>query len=202
MMSKLRSVTAGLLGTAMLATSVTPAVAQGYPGYGYGRPGYNQNYNRYRHHRRHNDNSGAVVAGVIGVGILAAIIASAASKKNQQQRQYGYGQNGYGQNGYGQNGYPQNGYATGANGNIRTDDAAADACATAAERQFGGDARVRSIDNVDRVSDGFNVRGTVASGYRDGGRDGGRNGDSRSFSCSVRYGDVQRIDFSGYARGY
>ena len=188
-MLKLRSVTAGLLATAMLATSVTPAVAQGYGDYGYGRPGYNQNYNRYRHHRRHQDNSGAVVAGVIGVGILAAIIASAASKKNQQQRQYGY------QNGYGQNGYPQNGYATGA-GNIRTDDAAADACATAAERQFGGEARVRSIDGVDRVSDGFNVRGTVASGY--GARDGGREGDSRSFSCSVRYGDVQRIDFGGY----
>ena len=202
-MSKVRSVTAGLLATAMLATSVTPAVAQSYPGgtsghgYGYGRPGYDQNYNRYRHHRRHNDNSGAVVAGVIGVGILAAIIASAASKKNRQ-RTYGYGQNGYGQNGYGQNGY-QNGYATGT-GNIRTDDAAADACATAAERQFGGEARVRSIDGVDRVSDGFNVRGTVASGYgaRDGYRDGGRDGDSRSFSCSVRYGDVQRIDFGGY----
>ena len=207
-MLKLRSVTAGLLATAMLATSVTPAVAQSYPGgysaHGYGRPGYDQNYNRYRQHRRHNDNSGAVVAGVIGVGILAAIIASAASKKNQQQRHYGYGQNGYPQNGYqngyGQNGYPQNGYATGAYGSIRTDDAAADACATAAERQFGGNARVRSIDGVDRVSDGFNVRGTVASGYgaRDGYRDGGRDGDSRSFSCSVRYGDVQRIDFGGY----
>ena len=56
-MMKLRSVTAGALATAMLATSVTPALAQGYPGYGYGRPGYGNQYDRYRHRRNH-DNTG------------------------------------------------------------------------------------------------------------------------------------------------
>lgn len=183
-MMKLRSVTAGLLATAMLATSAAPAMAQGYPGGGYGRAypggGYGRaypggGYNR-GWHRRDHDNTGAVVAGVIGVGILAAIIASASSSKNRS------------------NGTYDNRYGT-----IRTDDQAADACATAAEQQLGNGARTRSVDSVDRVSDGFNVRGTV--GNSNGRYDDRR--DTRSFSCSVRYGDVQRVDFGGYAyNGY
>ena len=47
-MKKLRSVTAGAIATAMLATSATPALAQGYSGYGYGQgygyPGYGDGY--------------------------------------------------------------------------------------------------------------------------------------------------------------
>jgi hypothetical protein len=182
-MITLRSATAGLLATAMLATTAAPAAAQHYPGpYGgpvYGAPsaqwggyrgGWNRGWDR-RHHRRH-DNTGAVVAGVIGVGILAAILASA-SKSNQNRA------NGTSDNRYGQ---------------IRTDDAAADACAVAAEQQIGGNARTRSIETVDRVSDGFNVRGTVEVA---------RDRDQRSFNCSVRYGEVQRVDFGGYAyNGY
>lgn len=171
-MMKLRSVTAGLMATAMLATSAAPAMAQGYPGgYGYGRPGYGGQYDRYRH-RRHNNDTGAIVAGVIGVGILAAIIASA-SKSNQNRN---------------------NGVYDNRQGNIRTDDAAADACAIAAEQQFGQNSRTRSIDSVSRVSDGFNVRGTVELA---------RDRDQRSFNCSVRYGEISRIDFGGYAyNGY
>ena len=181
-MMKLRSVTAGLMATAMLATSAAPAMAQGYPGgYGYGRPGYGGQYDRYRH-RRHSDNTGAVVAGVIGVGILAAIIASASSSKNRTTN---------------------GGYATNSYGNIRTDDAAADACASAAEQQLGGSARVSGINTVDRVSDGYNVRGTVDYGRSNSGNNSGRNDswrnnggyDQRSFSCSVRYGSVSRVDF-------
>jgi hypothetical protein len=181
-MMKLRSVTAGAIATAMLATSVTPAMAQGYPGgyggYGYGRPGYGGD--GYRRHRDR-DNTGAVVAGVIGVGILAAIIASASSNKNRSTN---------------------GGYATNSRyGNIRTDDAAADACASAAEQQLGGSARVSGINTVDRVSDGYNVRGTVDYGRNSSSRnDSWRNNgsyDQRSFSCSVRYGNVARVDFGG-----
>lgn len=179
-MMKLRSVTAGALATAMLATSVTPAMAQGYPGaYGYGRPGYGAQYDRYRHRRNH-DNTGAVVAGVIGVGIMAAIIASAASNKNRTTN---------------------GGYATNTTGTIRSDDQAADACASAAEQQLGGSARVSAVTAVDRVSDGFNVRGNVDYGRgstsrNDSWRNNG-NYDQRSFSCSVRYGNVARVDFGG-----
>lgn len=175
-MKKLRSVTAGALATAMLATSVTPAIAQGFPGaYGYGRPGYGARYDRFRY-RRHRDNTGAVVAGVIGVGILAAIIASASSNKNRANS----------------GGYATNGYTN----NIRTDDAAADACASAAEQQLGGSAQVTGIDTVNRVPDGYNVRGTVD--YGRGGNDRYGNGyDQREFSCSVRYGSVSHVDFGG-----
>jgi hypothetical protein len=179
-MMKLRSVTAGLMATAMLATSAAPAMAQGYPGgYGYGRPSYGGQYDRYRH-RRHRDDTGAIVAGVIGVGILAAILASAS--KSSSRTNGGYDNR-----------------AENRAGNIRTEDAAADACAVAAEQQFGQNARTRSIDAVDRVSDGFNVRGMVeVSAQRSN-----SNGDQRSFSCSVRYGEVQRVDFGGYAyNGY
>ncbi len=177
-MMKLRSVTAGALATAMLATSATPAMAQGYPGGygGYGRPtyGYPGYPGGYRRHRDH-DNTGAVVAGVIGVGILAAIIASASSNKNRTTS----------------GSYASNGY-----GSIRTDDAAADACASAAEQQLGGSARVSGIDTVNRVADGYNVRGTVDYGRSSNDRYG--NGyDQRSFSCSVRYGSVSRVDFGG-----
>lgn len=176
-MTMLRSVTAGAVAAAMLATSAAPAMAQGYPGgYGsYGRPTYNQgwNGNRYRGHR---DNTGAIVAGVVGVGILAAILAST-SKSNRDQG----------------NGYYNNGY-----GAIRSDNDAADACAAAAERQGGGNARTRSIDTVDAVGNAaYNVRGTVSVGssnYDDR--------DARPFNCTVRQGSVQRIDFGGYAYGY
>ncbi|UVO54500.1 hypothetical protein [Sphingomonas sp. SUN039] len=183
-MLKLRSVTAGAIATAMLATSVTPAMAQGYPGGyggGYGRPTYGGGYGGgYRRHRDHDD-TGAIVAGVIGVGILAAIIASASSNKTRSTN---------------------GGYATNSGyGNIRTDDAAADACASAAEQQLGGSARVSAVTAVDRVSDGYNVRGNVdygrgSSSRNDSWRNNG-NYDQRSFSCSVRYGNVARVDFGG-----
>lgn len=181
-MMKLRSVTAGVLATAMLATSVTPAMAQGYPGGygGYGRPSYG-GYGRPDYRRHRGDDTVPIFAGVIGVGILAAIIASASANKNRPTN----------------GGYANNGYT----GNIRTDDAAADACANAAEQQVGGGARVSSVDAVDRVSDGFNVRGVID--YSRGGNTRyGNSRDQRSFSCSVRYGDVQRVDLGGYAYNY
>ena len=181
-MMKLRSVTAGVLATAMIATSVTPAMAQGYPGGygGYGRPSYGGGYGGgYRRHR--GDDTGAIVAGVIGVGILAAIIASASSSKSRPTN----------------GGYANNTYT----GAVRTDDAAADACANAAEQQVGGGARVSSVDAVDRVSDGFNVRGVIDYS-RGGDTRYGNSRDQRSFSCSVRYGDVQRIDLGGFAANY
>jgi hypothetical protein len=185
-MMKLRSVTAGVLATAMLATSVTPAMAQGYPGGypggygGYGRPSYG-GYGHPDHRRHRGDDTGAIVAGVIGVGILAAIIASASSSNNRSTN----------------GGYARNNYT----GAIRTDDAAADACANAAEQQVGGGARVSSVDAVDRVSDGFNVRGVIDYS-RGGDTRYGTNRDQRSFSCSVRYGDVQRVDLGGFAANY
>lgn len=175
-MTKLRSVTAGALATAMLATSFTPALAQGYRG---GYPGVDYGRSDYCH--RGDDDTGAIVAGVIGVSILAAITSSASSSANHAPN-LGYAGNGY-------------------SGSIRSDEAAADGCANAAEPQIRGGARVSSVDAVDRVADGFNVRGIID--YARGGdtRYSGSR-DQRSFNCAVRYGNIQRVHFVGYSSNY
>ena len=164
-MKMVRSVTA-LVATAMLATSVTPAMAQGFPGGGYGNP-YG---NRYGRHHNRGVSAGDVIAGVAIIGVLAAIV-GAASKSNNRNRGY--------------------------EGNINSEDQAADACASRVEQRYGNSVRVRGIDNVQRTRDGYEVRGTIETNDRD---DRG----TQRFTCSIRYGQVEdvRID-SGYAyQGY
>ena len=162
-MKMMRSVTA-LVATTMLATSVTPAMAQGFPGgYGY------HDYDRGRHHNR-GVSAGDVIAGVAIIGSIAAI-AGAASKSNNRNRGY--------------------------NGNINSENQAADACASRLEQRYGNSARVRGIDDVQRTNEGYYVRGTVETNDR-------YNQGTQRFTCSIRYGQVDdvRID-SGYAyRGY
>jgi hypothetical protein len=178
-MKMVRSVTA-LVTTAMLATSVTPAMAQGvYGGFGYGNQGFGQGYgNRgYDRHRRHNRgvSAGDVIAGVAIIGVLAAI-AGAASKSSNRNGDDRY------------------------RGNINSEDQAADACASRVEQRYGNSARVRNIDTVNRTRDGYEVRGTVETNERSDRDDRG----TQRFTCSIRYGQVEdvRID-SGYAyRGY
>jgi hypothetical protein len=164
-MKMVRSVTA-LVATTMLATSVTPAMAQGFPGGGYGNQGYgNRGYDRGRRHNR-GISAGDVIAGVAIIGVLAAI-AGAASKSSNRNRGY--------------------------EGNINSEDQAADACASRIEQRYGNSARVRNIEDVQRTRDGYEVRGTVETNDRDD------RGNQR-FTCSIRYGQVEdvRID-SGYA---
>jgi hypothetical protein len=173
-MKMVRSVTA-LVVTAMLATSVTPAMAQGvYGGFGYGNQGFgHRGYDRGRRHHNRGASAGDVIAGVAIIGVIAAI-AGAASKSNNRSRDRGY------------------------DGNINSEDQAADACASRVEQRYGNSARVRSVDDVQRTRDGYEVRGTVETNDRDS-----RNGQQR-FTCSVRYGQVDdvRVD-SGYAyRGF
>ena len=170
-MKTVRSVITAGLATAMLATSVTPAMAQGFPGnYGYGNQGYgNRGYDRGRRHNR-GVSAGDVIAGVAIIGIIAAI-AGAASKSNNRTR--------------------------GNEGNINTEDQAADACASRVEQRYGNSARVRNIETVQRTSDGYEVRGTVETNDRED-----RN--SQRFTCSIRYGQVEDVRIeSGYAyQGY
>ncbi len=173
-MKMVRSVIVAGLATAMLATSVTPAMAQGvYGGFGYGNQGYgqgygNRGYDRGRRHHNRGISAGDVIAGVAIIGVLAAI-AGAASKSNNRN-----GDNRY-------------------RGNINSEDQAADACASRVEQRYGNSARVRNIEDVQRTRDGYEVRGTVETNDRD---DRG----TQRFTCSVRYGQVEdvRID-SGYA---
>jgi hypothetical protein len=167
-MKMVRSVTA-LVATAMLATSVTPAMAQGvYGGFGYGNHGYDRG-------RRHHDrgiSAGDVIAGVAIIGVIAAI-AGAASKSNNRSRDRG------------------------SEGNINSEDQAADACASRVEQYYGNNARVRSVDDVQRTRDGYSVRGTVNMNDRND-----RN--TQRFTCSIRYGQVEdvRADDGLAYRGY
>lgn len=170
-MKMVRSVTA-LVATTMLATSVTPAMAQGFPAGGYGNQGRGWNDGYRRHHRNRGISAGDVIAGVAIIGVLAAI-AGAASKSNNRNRTGGY------------------------QGNIGTEDQAADACASRVEQYYGNTARVRSVDDVQRTRDGYSVRGTVDMNDRND-----RN--TQRFTCSVRYGQVEDVRADdGYAqRGY
>ena len=185
-MKKLRSVTAGAIATAMLATSATPALAQGYSGYGYGQgygyPGYGDGdgygyddyrYRDYRHrHRNRGSDAGAVIAGVAVIGIIAALAASA-SRRNSAQQSW-------------------NGRTT---ARIDSEDAAASACAAGAEQRLSSGARTTDIDDVQRTGEGYTVRGRVELNQRS-------DRDRQSFTCTVRYGAVERIDFGSYAFNY
>ena len=170
-MKMVRSVTA-LVATAMLATSVTPAVAQGvYGGFGYGNQGFgHRGYDRGHRHNR-GISAGDVIAGVAIIGVLAAI-AGAASKSSNRNGNDRY------------------------RSNINSEDQAADACASRVEQRYGNSVRVRNIEDVQRTRDGYEVRGTVETNDR---RDRDDRGTQR-FTCSIRYGQVEdvRID-SGYA---
>lgn len=160
-MTTLRSVTASAIAAAVLATSVTPAMAQSYRGDGYRNPG--QQWGGYRRDRNRGPNAGQVVGAIALVGIIAAI--ASASKNNRNQ------------------------------GGIGSEDAAVDACAARVEQRFGGNGRA-SIEDVVRTRDGYEVRGTIDS--RSYGRD---YSNGQSFSCSVRYGQVDDLRF-GDERGY
>ena len=138
-MKMVRSVIMGSLATAMLATSLTPAMAQGYPSYGYNNGYGDHGYNRHRRHNR-GVSAGDVIAGVAIIGVIAAI-AGAASKSNNRNDGY--------------------------RGNINSEDQAADACASRLEQRYGNNARVRNIDDVRRTRDGYEVRGTIETNDRD-----------------------------------
>lgn len=112
----LRSVTATAIAGAMLATSVTPAMAQGIPGGGYGQIGWGNQWGGHRRHRDRGISAGDVVAGIAVIGVLAAI-ASAASKKNNR------------------------GYE-----GINNENDAANACASRAEQRYGQGARANIDD--------------------------------------------------------
>jgi len=147
-----------------------------------------------RYDRRGNGISlGDVVLGTIAVvGVATAV--GALSNGNRNSR--GYEDRRYG--GYGND-----------------QRASVEACAYEAEREagrrFGGSARVRDIDDVDRSGrDGYRIRGTIEVQDRYGNKGYGRDRYDRGservqFACTARNGRVTGIRVGGdrdYAYGY
>lgn len=161
---------------------------------------------RDRGYDRDGISAGEVIAGAVILGGLAAILSD-----NDRDDRYGRYDDRYGRydDRYGRYddrrggryddpryGY---GYDYGRYGNARQ---AVNQCVAAVEQRSGrwGRTDVTEIRNIDRTRTGYKVTGQVV--VRDGyqGRWGrGRGGyyDNGKFSCSVRYGRVDDIRFSG-----
>lgn len=157
-----------LTSAAALAMTATPAFAQGWGGgWGGGR-------------RHHNDDTGWIVGGIIGMITIGAIAASASNKnKNRRNRDYDYrdgrdyrdsrdyrDDRDYRAEAPRYNERRDEGYARGYSS--RGIDGAVDSCVNEVER---GSTRVDSVDTVGRDGDGWRVEGRISGG--------------RPFACSV-----------------
>ncbi|MEK6540671.1 MAG: hypothetical protein AABZ45_00970 [Pseudomonadota bacterium] len=180
--TKARAAMAMLLAGSILATAI-PAGAQNHGG---------------RHRDRHDGiSAGDVIAGAIVIGGLAAILSSGNGNRGRDRNYDGYDWN--------------------RNGGSRE---AIERCVAAVERRGGrrSDVDVRRITDIDRIRGGYQIAGNVAVDYRgrdrdrydnrDGyGRDGYNRGWDRNdrqryddrgrFTCTVRYGRVEDVDFRG-----
>ncbi len=181
----------GVAAAALVMASAGPANARGYGGYGGGR-----------HH--HDGPDAAAVIGVIaGIGIIAAIASAASAKKQQEtNRDYrGYDPR-YDDRSYDNRGYDNPRYDSRSNDgrydsgrSYSDEDAAVDACATAARNQAsntGGYSEVRDITGVRPFGNGWDVTGTVSqrSSYRAG------EGRLRSFRCVWENGRIGSVTFN------
>ena len=137
--------------------------------------------------------AGEIIAGAVVIGGLAAILSSSNNDRYDRNGRYDDRYRGRYENdaryGYG---YDYNRY-----GNSRS---AVSQCVSAVERGTSryGRTDVTQVTSIDRKRDGYRVKGRVV--VRDGyggrwGRDGSY--DQGKFSCDVRYGRVQDIDYSG-----
>lgn len=185
-MNRLRKIIGSVVASAIMLTSVTPALAR--PG-GWGG-GWGGGWDRgggwgHRHYRHRNRvDAGDVIAGVVIIGAIAAI-ASAASRSTRD-RDAG----------------PGGSYPGGSNRDWdrdRDDDrivgeqSAIDACATAAEDEASRNdraARVDDITSVSRNGDGYRVEGVVSVQR-------GRYGDKTAFVCATRDGRVDYVRLEG-----
>lgn len=173
-MGVITKATTGIMGAALLATSAAPAFADPW-----GREGYR--------HRDH-DHAGAIVAGVIGLGLLAAIVSAGSSHDDRTDRDAPpppppppapprYVQ-------------PQGQYGSAPRAPaVASENDAVDACAAATEQQAGRMASVRDIRKVKAIDNGWQVNGVLEQrqSYRD------PHGAQYDFRCTVRYGAVQDV---------
>lgn len=158
-----------------------------------------EQYRSYRHDRRYDRrydrrhggdriDAGDILTGVLILGTIAAV-ASAASRGNERDARYRYPDSRYPDARYPDTRYPDARYRAPdsryRNAEISGLDRAAAMCVESIER----DARVESIDSVDRNASGWRVTGRLYDGA--------------SFSCSIGTdGRIDAIDFSNGSAGY
>ncbi len=200
-MGKASKYAGALAAAAMVMTPMTPAFARS----GWGTPGYGSGYgNGWRRYKR--DDTGTVIAALLGVGIIAAVAASASSNSNKAKRDRDYPNRDYRTDDYrsddsryrddpyysSSRGYDSRATGTGyqsGTGAYAEEDAAVDACAMAArdEGSRGGlFAEVRDITGARRAGNGYTVTGTLEQrqSFRAG------SGTPRGFSCSWANGQT------------
>ncbi len=181
-MKILRSRIAIALGSAaMLSMSASPALAQSWGG-GWGG-GWGQ--------REHHDDTGWIVGGIIGIGMIAAIASAASKSKRDREARYperDYRNDGYRGDDYARdrddqrdnNGYRSNSYRS----STRGIDGAVDSCVYEVER---GSTRVDTVDSVDRDGEGWRITGRMSGG--------------REFACSTdRDNRIRSVTLDGLAR--
>lgn len=201
---------AGVVSTAMLLSSVTPAMARDHHRGGYGWGGD-------RWHHRHHDNFN--FGDAVGIAALVGAVAIVASSvnKDKKAREASNGapypdDNSYRDGGY--NGEPRGADAYDGNyddssdnddireygnassrGDASDQSAAMDACAVAARNEAsanGGYAEIRSMEDPQPVNGGWNIDGQLEqrASWREG------TGNTRRFTCSVRNGQVAEVYLS------
>lgn len=165
---------------ALLAGTVSPAMARGYDGWGHGpRSGWD--------HRRHHDDDGfGTFLGVAALVGVVAILASSAAKNAKAKESADTAPSDRGDyRGYDS---PRGGFT------LSQEDEAINACAEAVREKAadGGYAEILSVEPARRIRDSWRIEGRVER--RDSYRD--RDGQISRFSCTVRDGQVEDISLS------
>lgn len=174
-MGKLRVMMTGLVGAALVATSITPAAARSHRG-----------WDRGWHHR---DRDNFDFGDAVGIAALIGAVAVVATSMNKDRK----AKNGASQpddRPYDSNAdYSRDGAA------LASEDEVVDACAVAARDEAssnGSYAEVRHVDTPRAVDGGWDVDGQVErrASYR------GATTDVRRFTCSVRDGRIAEVYIS------
>jgi hypothetical protein len=206
-----RIVVGSLVGAALVAGSVTPAMARD----GRWDRGYGRGWGGYGHHHRGNGFGFGDAVGVAALIGAVAIVASSMKKDSDSRNPSNEGDNsvsapadsrdgaGHDNGEYAANSsktYPGGPSSGGGGsysdkGDIANEDAAVDACAVAAREEASANgtyAEVRDIGNPQPVNGGWNIDGSVEqrTGYRNG------NGKVRRFTCTVKDGRVAEVYLS------
>jgi len=174
-MGAFRNITTGVVASVLLATSAAPALADGpHGGYGGG----------WGHERHDHDGigAGAIFAGILGLGIIAAVASSSGSSHQDQYQRGDYPNNAPPPP-------PVSHYnpAQGQGRQILSDTDAVDACANAVAYQSGASSQVRNITDVQGKDNGWDVKGVIAL------RNGYQGDGDHNFKCKVRYGSIQSV---------